>query len=230
MNVFLLSPAFCGGRRAQFLLRPDSRMALAQKLQAGELTLGEAFAFMSGLYFRGKLAYAQKFGATVLVITPTRGLQPPELVVSARLLREFATVDVHADDVRYRRPLDRTLKTLVRDVGGDTRIVLLGSIATAKYVDALRKAFGDRLCYPTDFVGRGDMSRGGLMLRAVTASTELGYTPLSADAPRRGTRPPKLPPLPASAARQAAALPLHASAPWLPATSAATTTTKRFNS
>ena len=197
-QVFLLSPAYCGGRRAGYLLREGSTLALAVKLAAGTLTLGEAFSFMSGLYFRGKLAYAQAFGrheTPVLVITPTRGLLSPDTLVSADLLREFAAVDVDADDRRYRRPLDRSVRTLARSLAPPARIVLLGSIATGKYVDVLTRAFGDRLHFPSDFVGRGDMSRGGLMLRCVASQTELAYTALVPEVRRHGTRPPKLAPL-----------------------------------
>jgi hypothetical protein len=203
-QVFLLSPAYCGGRRAGYLLREGSTMTMAAKLAAGTLTLGEAFSFMSGLYFRGKLAYAQTFGrheASVLVITPTRGLLPPHALVTADLLREFAGVDVDADDRRYRRPLDRSVRTLARTLSPAARIILLGSIATGKYVDVLTRAFGERLHFPSDFVGRGDMSRGGLMLRCVSSKTELTYTPLLPEVRRHGARPPKLEPLPRQAAR-----------------------------
>src|SRR5262245_50451526 len=91
--IFLLSPAYCGGRRAKILLKPGSTIELAQRLDAGTLTLGVAFAFLSGLYFRGKLAYATAFGrgafpgdAGAFVITPTRGLVPPETIVTAAVL------------------------------------------------------------------------------------------------------------------------------------------------
>jgi hypothetical protein len=59
--------------------------------------------------------------------------------------------------------------------------------------------FGDRLMFPVHFVGRGDMSRGGLMLRCVMAGFELPYVPL-AGAIRHGERPPKLEPLRSRAA------------------------------
>ena len=197
-HVFLLSPAYCGGRRATYLLRDGSQLPLAQRLAEGTLTLGEAFAFMSGLYFRGKLTYARHFAAAaeapIFVITPTRGLQSPDSPVSARLLREFATVDVHADDRRYRTPLDRDLGKLARTLPAQSRVVLLGSIATGKYVDVLTRALGERLHYPAAFVGRGDMSRGGLMLRCVDDGVELDYTPLVPDARRHGARPPRLEP------------------------------------
>ena len=72
------------------------------------------------------------------------------------------------------------------------RVVLLGSIATSKYVEPLLEVFGDRLLFPAEFVGRGDMSRGGLMLRSARAGAELTYVPV-AGATRRGPRPARLP-------------------------------------
>jgi len=201
-HVFLLSPAYCGGRRAKALLNPKSDFAFARRLKDGTLSLGEAFSFMSGLYFRGKLAYAQAFGREIdndfratLVITPTRGLQQPDWTVNADIIREFATVDVDTDNPRYRRPLERDLVDLVAQLPGDTRVVLLGSIATGKYVDVLRVALGERLCYPSAFVGRGDMSRGGLLLRCAASRDELDYAPFDAAVRPRGPRPPKLPAL-----------------------------------
>jgi hypothetical protein len=197
-TIFLLSPAYCGGQRATYLLRHGSKIALAAKLADGTLTLGEAFTFMSGLYFRGKMAYAQAFGRGVpaaLVITPTRGLLPPDTCVSAKLLHEFARVDVDADDARYRRPLMRSLKELTERLPADARVVLLGSIATGKYVDVLTTALGERLHFPIAFVGRGDMSRGGLMLRCAASGVELEYASLRPDVSRHGTRPPKLAPI-----------------------------------
>ena len=79
-------------------------------------------------------------------------------------------------------------------VGPDCEVVLLGSIASGKYVDVLQPVFGDRLVFPSAFVGRGDMSRGGLMLRCVLDGVELDYVPV-AGATRRGQRPPKLEPI-----------------------------------
>ena len=204
-SVFLLSPAYCAGRRAAVLLRPDSDLAIAQRLRSGTLTLGEAFTFLSGLYFRGKLTYAHAFGrvndasvAATLVITPTRGLQSPDVPVTAEILREFASVDVSAGDLRYRAPLERDVAALVATLPATTRVVLLGSIATGKYVDVLVDLLGRRLHYPSAFIGRGDMSRGGLLLRSANASTELEYVALEPGAHRRGPRPPKLGPLPAA--------------------------------
>ncbi len=206
--VYLLSPAHCGGRRATLLLKPGASSALALRLRAGTLSLGEAFAFMSGLYFRGKLAYARAFTArhaahaTSLVITPTRGLMDPEALVSVGLLQEFATTDIAAGDDRYRLPLERDLTALVRRLTTAARVVLLGSIASDKYVDVLSPALGVRLHYPTAFIGRGDMSRGGLLLRQAASGDELEYAPLDPRAPRRGSRPPRLEPLRAADGRR----------------------------
>jgi len=197
-RVFLLSPAHCGGRRATALLRPDATSPLALRLRAGTLTLGEAFSFLSGLYFRGKLTYARAFADAEVpdrgsyVITPTRGLQAPDTVVSLELLQDFAATDIAAGDRRYREPLERDVRALAARLPSAFRVVLLGSIATNKYVDVLAPALGDRLYYPSSFVGRGDMSRGGLLLRSAASGLELDYVRLDTDAPRRGQRPPRL--------------------------------------
>ena len=194
-TVFLLSPAFCGGRRAQSLLRPGATIEAARRLHAGTLTLADAFAFCSGLYFRGKIAYARAFARTpddAFVITPTRGLQSPDTMVNAGLIREFAAVDIASDDVRYREPIERDLSALEARLPADGRVVLLGSIATGKYVDVLVQRLGERLRFPPSFVGRGDMSRGGLLLRQAASGVELDYALLDPQTQRHGPRPPKL--------------------------------------
>ncbi len=192
-TVFLLSPAYCGGRRAAILLNPRSPAITSQELRAGKLSLGAAFAFMSGLYFRGKLTYAQRFG-TPLVITPTRGLQPPDTPFSLTLLREFAVGDVSLDDPTYRAALERDIRAVAKTLASGSQVVLLGSVASGKYVDILSPILGDRLRYPTSFVGRGDMSRGGLLLRSAASGDELEYGPLTAGVRPRGPRPPRLDP------------------------------------
>lgn len=197
--VLLLSPAHCGGKRARLLLRPGATSETARRLRAGELTLGEAFAFMSSLYFRGKLAYARTVvarrgaTATALVITPTRGLVSPNLMASVPLLDEFAATDIAAGDARYRAPLERDLAVLGGRLTADAQVVLLGSIASDKYLEVLAPLLGPRLHYPPAFIGRGDMSRGGLLLRCAAADVELDYEPLSLTSARHGARPPKLP-------------------------------------
>jgi hypothetical protein len=164
---------------------------LAYRLAHGGAPLGEVFAFISSLYFRGKLAYARTFTASAFIITPSRGLLSPDTLITPDVLEEFAGVDVDPANTRYREPMDRDLAALARELGEETEVVLFGSIATGKYVDVLLPHFGDRLRFPDAFIGRGDMSRGGLMLRAAAAGEELSYVPL-AGATRRGARPPKL--------------------------------------
>jgi hypothetical protein len=114
--------------------------------------------------------------------------------VTIEALRRFADENVDATNAAYRRPLVASAEALAREIGPDCDVVLLGSIASAKYVDVLLDVFGSRLLFPRDFVGRGDMSRGGLMLRSAAAGVELEYQPV-AGAIRRGPRPPKLAPL-----------------------------------
>jgi len=204
-QVFLLSPAYCGGKRAAILLNPASSFDLAVRLRAGSLSIGEAFSFLSGLYFRGKLTYGQRFGHlpaggdSTLVITPSRGLRSPAAIVTVDELREFASVDVDLEDIRYRGPFERDLRLLDTRLPARTRLILLGSIATPKYVDALVNVVGSRLHFPPAFIGRGDMSRGGLLLRAARSGAELDYTRLDSGTTRRGARPPKLEPEPRGA-------------------------------
>ena len=198
-RIFLLSPAHCGGLRAQMVLSERASFDLAQRVRVAGAPLGEVFSFLSGLYFRGKLTYARAFAnaadgrAGVFVITPTDGLRPADEPVDLARLRRFATVDIAGDDPRYREPLDRDARRLARRIGPGGEVVLLGSIATGKYVEPLLAALGERLRFPADFVGRGDMSRGGLLLRCARAGTELSYVGVR-DAVRRGPRPPRLPP------------------------------------
>ena len=177
------------------MLRVGATIDVAKRLQSGTLTLADAFSFCSGLYFRGKITYARAFAPhATLVITPTRGLRPPDTLVSADLIREFASVDISEDDARYRAPLERDLQRLASQIPLGGRAVLLGSVATGKYVDVLVEALGPKLHFPPSFVGRGDMSRGGLLLRHAASGVELDYAPLSPDTKRHGSRPPKLDP------------------------------------
>jgi hypothetical protein len=182
------------------IMSERAKFALARRLRSERPpTLGEVFAFLSGLYFRGKLAYANAFApprrkrSSVLVITPTRGLVPATTPIGLADLREFAEVDIQENDPRYRVPLERDVHRLAKKLPANAEIVLLGSIATAKYVDVLLEHFGQRLCFPADFVGRGDMSRGGLLLRCAVDRSELNYIPVTG-AVRKGKRPPKLEP------------------------------------
>jgi len=205
-RVFLLSPANCSGTRAKQILSPNARFALACALRSRKgAMLGDVFAFISGLYFRGKLTYAVRFAAPpepdnaivglgVHVITPNAGLRSPDVYITHKAVRGFAEGDVHQDNAAYRRPLEKGARALLREIGPECEVVLLGSVASPKYVDVLAQIFGERLTFPIDFVGRGDMSRGGLLLRQAREGVELPYVPVIG-ATLHGQRPPKLPPL-----------------------------------
>jgi hypothetical protein len=199
-RVFLLSPANVAGKRAKMILNPASRFDLAHRLQSGNgVALGELFAFISGLYFRGKLAYARAFAHApdgiqgVFIITSSRGLVSADALVSAEELRGDCEVPIDAQDERYSRPLIRDAAALAVACLEGCSIILLGSVASGKYVDHLLPIFGEKLCFPQEFVGRGDMSRGGLLLRSVAANRTLTHVPV-AGAVRHGRRPPKLAP------------------------------------
>jgi hypothetical protein len=200
-RIFVLSPARCDGERAKLIMNPRAEFPLARALrEPGGVELGEVFSFLSGLYFRGKLAYARAFGRPTeshpgtLVITTERGLVPPTARITRNDLCAFAEVDIGGGDERYLVPLRRDIEQLAVALRGDDQVVLLGSIATGKYADALMGVLGQRLVFPREFVGRGDMSRGGLLLRQVREEQELEYIPV-AGAVRHGSRPPKLAPL-----------------------------------
>ncbi|MEX2284942.1 MAG: hypothetical protein WEE89_20815 [Gemmatimonadota bacterium] len=197
-RVFILSPASCGGRRAQILFNDAARFDLAREVRTPTgAPLGEVFSFLSGLYFRGKLAYAREFANPprgcdgVQVITPSRGLLNPDLHVTIDVLHEFAGVPIDLDEPRYFDPFESDAQKLAKRVGDSCEVVLLGSVATDKYVAILSHAFGERLRFPAEFVGRGDMSRGGLLLRCIDDARELTYVPVEG-AIRHGARPPRL--------------------------------------
>ncbi len=209
-RTFLLSPANCGGTRGRLLRRPESTIEIAQRLRTADgVPVSDVFAFISGLYFRGKLAYARAFavaaGASAFVITPSRGLLPIDEPITVDVLEEFAACAIDADNVGYRAPLERDVARLAANADGNGNghaaaphaFVLLGSIASDKYVEVLLSHLGERLLFPETFVGRGDMSRGGVMLRAVSAGEELTYARV-AGATRHGPRPPRLERLPVS--------------------------------
>src|SRR5262245_23223719 len=169
-RVVLLSPASCSAKRCQHLLDDSAAFELALRMRSGAAPLGEVFTFMSALYFRGKLTYARRFATPpegcpgVLVITPNRGLLVPETPITIDDLRAFARVPIDPGDRRYATPLRDDARDLRARLPRDAEIVLLGSIATPKYVDVLLATLRRALLFPSEFVGRGDMSRGGLLL------------------------------------------------------------------
>ena len=179
------------------LVREEASFELAIQLRQGTATIGEVYSFISGLYFRGKMAYAEAFGSaspelpSSVVIVPGAGLIPPETPVTIEQLRAISDIPVAESNPIYRDALLQAAKLLDRHAAGACSYVLLGSIASGKYTGPLLEIFGERLLFPPDFVGRGDMSRGGLMLRSARSGVELPYIPIQG-ALLHGERPPRL--------------------------------------
>lgn len=196
-RIFLLSPASCAGKRAALLFNERAEFAVAQKVRTkAGAPLGEVFSFLSGLYFRGKLAYATAFQHApdgeqgIYIITPTDGLCTPGTMVTINDLERFAAVPIDAAEPRYRMPVDEDARLLRDRIGPDCDVVLLGSVATEKYIAVLEPVLGPRLVFPEEFLGLGDMSRGGILLRRAASGEELTYMPAS-DPQRLGARAKK---------------------------------------
>ena len=193
-TIFLLSPARAGGARAALLTNPRASFPLARQLRSpGGARLSDVYAFLSSLYFRGKLAYARRFAdptATLpswFVIVPGRGLRLSDERLTLQDLQALADIEVSASNDAFVAPLRRDARQLATLLPNDSGVVLLGSIASTKYVEPLLEAFGERLLFPADFVGRGDMSRGGLLLRCAREGEELSYLAVAGTL-RRGPR------------------------------------------
>jgi hypothetical protein len=186
-RIFLLSPASSSGKRAALLFNDQADFDIARRVRTGEgAPLGEVFSFLSGLYFRGKLTYARAFedppprrASGVHLITSTDGICSPATMVALKDLERFATVPIDVDEQRYRLPLERDAEGLAAEIGPKCEVVLLGSIATGKYVDVLEPIFGERLLFPREFLGHGDMARGGMLLQRAASGVELTYIPVS---------------------------------------------------
>lgn len=199
-RLFILSPANLAGARGRQILCGTAQTPLAEELRrGGSVPLGAVYATISSLYFRGKLEYARRFGRrpggpAVLTVTPNRGLLPVAHSVDMEQLAGFAETRIDPDEASYARPLRSTARALRSELSAAADVVLLGSIATGKYLDPLADVFGRRLLFPRDFIGRGDMSRGGLLLRAAHAGEELDYV-VAVESVRRGARPERLAPV-----------------------------------
>ena len=186
-RIFLLSPASSSGKRASLLFNARADFTLAQRVRSESgAPLGEVFSFLSGLYFRGKLTYARAFEnppsaitSGIHIITPSDGLCSPDLMVTLEDLEAFAGVPIDADESRYRAPLERDVAALAEQLAPESEVVLLGSVATGKYVDVLQPILGDRLLFPQEFLGHGDMARGAMMLKRASSGLELTYIPVS---------------------------------------------------
>jgi hypothetical protein len=195
-RIFLLSPAKVGGVRARLLLDRRAPFALAREFHTRGLPLADVFSFASALYFRGKITYARHFaraadGDVIRVITASAGLVDPDQVYTPAAVRALGRVDIHEANPRFHRPVRRDARELAARLPAAGAAILLGSIATPKYRDVLLEVFGDRLLFPADFVGRGDMSRGGLLLRAARTNHELPYITVQG-AVLKGRRAPRI--------------------------------------
>src|SRR5687767_2693589 len=150
-KIFLISPASLAGIRGRAVLEGRSSAPFMEALRAEGVRLVEVYAFISSLYFRGKLEYAVRFArppggiAGAWVITPTRGLVGADARVTLADLEEFASGSIETDDARYRDALRRTALHVASGLGGAGDVVLLGSIASSRYLEPLAEVFGERL-------------------------------------------------------------------------------------
>ena len=180
VKVFILSPASTAGKRASLLLHGRGKLARREK----PVPIGDVFTFLSGLYFRGKLAYARYYAAPkhgwpgCYIISSNAGLVLPEEDVSVVQLVRFSQTPIDEDEPLYSEPLRQALGRLGKRLPHDAQIVFLGSIATRKYRAILSEVLGGRLYYPACFEGRGDLSRGSVLLQSVKSGRELEYRPL----------------------------------------------------
>ena len=182
-RILLLSPAHLKGIRGQRLLSPRADSELSRRLRTQGAPLADLFCHTSSLYFRGKLTYARHFALPpagvegCYVITSSRGLLSPGTVMNIEAVRELASgAEIDLEHEVYRGSLCRDAAALKNTLPLDCQVVLLGSVATEKYVTPLLEVFGRRLFFPSAFVGRGDMSRGGLLLRCIRENQELAYS------------------------------------------------------
>jgi hypothetical protein len=206
-KIFLLSPANLGGTRAQQLMSPRASFDAAVQYRSPDgVPIADAFAFMSALYFRGKIAYARRFaspstrvdGNGIFVITPGFGLVPSDWRITAERMKKLRATDIDVAKRSYAKPLRDHASVIAEALRAepDAQVVLLGSIASGKYVDILLPIFREKLLFPAAFAGLGDMARGGLMLRAARESHELLYTTLDAPRHRAPGTSGKMPALP----------------------------------
>ena len=152
-RIFLLSPANASGIKGQRLLGSTTQSDLGLRLRDGGAPLGEVYRFISSLYFRGKIEYAQRFqnppsGVAGVQIITGAGLMLPETVVTLGELQRISAVSIDAKNKSYRRALDCDLLRLREQLGSDIDVVLLGSIATSKYIEPVQAVFGKRLLFP----------------------------------------------------------------------------------
>ena len=125
------------------LLNPGANFELAAKLRAGAATLGEVYSFISGLYFRGKVAYSDAFGSApqdlppAVVIVQGLGLLPLQTLMTAEKLTAAGAVSIERDHIAYRTALLRDAKAVKSASGASCQFVLLGMTAQYDLISAL---------------------------------------------------------------------------------------------
>src|SRR5436190_8537331 len=107
-RIFILSPARTDGKRASILRNGRADFDLATRLRSADgASLGEVFSFLSGLYFRGKLAYSTHFGKpprdvpSHYVITSDAGLMNTDELLSLARLKAFGEIAIDLREPRY---------------------------------------------------------------------------------------------------------------------------------
>ncbi|MDX1583536.1 MAG: hypothetical protein R3338_08050 [Thermoanaerobaculia bacterium] len=182
-TIFLISPANLNGTRAKQLRSKHAMFEAAKAYRNGGVPIGQAFSFMSALYFRGKLTYARRFSVSptpgsiepVQIITAGYGLVSPDWLIDQKRMRRLQRTKIDPRSRTYRSTLQKDVRRLRDECDESVRFVLLGSVATGKYVDVLHPILRDRLKFPASFVGIGDMQRGSIMLNAARSGVELEY-------------------------------------------------------
>src|SRR5262245_7129374 len=133
-HIFLLSPARVGGKRTDLLLSPRANFELATRVQTTGAPLGEVFTFLSGLYFRGKSIYANRFVRPykkvpgVYVIISNHGLLPIETNITKEDVISFGEIPIDPADKRYVQNLQNAAAELLKKLPPNADVILLGSI------------------------------------------------------------------------------------------------------
>ncbi len=152
-RIFLLSPANARESEGQRLLHSTAPSELAVRLRQSGVRLGDVYQHISSLYFRGKLSTHQVSAIPLSRLRACRyitgtGLMLPETLIRFDEFRQLSAISIDASNERYRQSLIADLMRLREMAGVHVDIILLGSIATSKYVDPIANVFGERVLVP----------------------------------------------------------------------------------
>src|SRR6267142_1093204 len=103
-SVFLLSPANTSGLRARQLVSPRASFQAAELYRTPDgVPIAVAFAFMSALYFRGKIAYALHFAPidNIFVITAGFGLVSPDWRITPERMKTMSKTPIDSKKKSY---------------------------------------------------------------------------------------------------------------------------------